>query len=490
MFYGTLLLTAVNLLLRLTGTAFQVYISGRIGAAGVGLLQLVLSVTVLAHTVGAAGVRTASMYLSAGELGRRREGLLPRILSGCTLYSLVCSGAAAAALFALAQFFAGHVLGEPRTAAALRAFALFLPAECLCGVLQGYFTAARRIGTLALVGIAEQLCTMAVTAGLLGAWASGDAARACTAVILGSGTGACLSLFALGLLLPRAPREKQRGERVWGRLLRIAVPLALADDLRAGLRSAEKLIIPARLALHAGTDAPLAAFGAVCGMVMPVLMFPAAVLFALSEMLIPELARCTAAGSARRVRYLVRRSLRMALLYGLFCGGLLYLLAAPLGQALYQNAEAGRWLRLFALTAPVLYCDCLVDAMTRGLGQQNYCVYYNIVTSVLDIALLFVLLPRFGMTGYFFSFAATHLVNFALSLRRLLLAAQVRVSPSRCALALTAALFSVWAAAQYQTAPVQAAVFVCLCLGLQRAFGVLRREDARWARTLIFSGRQ
>ena len=38
-FYSALLLTGVNLLLRLVGTSFQVYISGRIGAAGVGLLQ-------------------------------------------------------------------------------------------------------------------------------------------------------------------------------------------------------------------------------------------------------------------------------------------------------------------------------------------------------------------------------------------------------------------------------------------------------------------
>ncbi len=52
MFYSTLLLTGVNLLLRLVATSFQVYISGRIGATGVGLLQLVLSVAMLAETAG------------------------------------------------------------------------------------------------------------------------------------------------------------------------------------------------------------------------------------------------------------------------------------------------------------------------------------------------------------------------------------------------------------------------------------------------------
>ena len=52
-FYSALMLTGVNLLLRFAGTAFQVWLSGRIGAAGVGLLQLILSVDMLALTLGA-----------------------------------------------------------------------------------------------------------------------------------------------------------------------------------------------------------------------------------------------------------------------------------------------------------------------------------------------------------------------------------------------------------------------------------------------------
>ena len=60
-FYSAILLTGVNLLLRLVGTSFQVYISARIGAAGVGLLQLVMSVGGMSMTAAMAGVRTATM---------------------------------------------------------------------------------------------------------------------------------------------------------------------------------------------------------------------------------------------------------------------------------------------------------------------------------------------------------------------------------------------------------------------------------------------
>ena len=68
-FYSAILLTGVNLLLRLAGTSFQVYISSRISAAGVALLQLVMSVSGLAMTAAMAGIRTATMYLTAVDLG-------------------------------------------------------------------------------------------------------------------------------------------------------------------------------------------------------------------------------------------------------------------------------------------------------------------------------------------------------------------------------------------------------------------------------------
>ena len=101
-FYSALMLTGVNLLLRFTGTAFQVFISGQIGAAGVGLLQLVLSVGGLSMTAGIAGIRTATMYLIAEALGKGQKENTPWILSGCLLYSILCSGAVAALLYIFA----------------------------------------------------------------------------------------------------------------------------------------------------------------------------------------------------------------------------------------------------------------------------------------------------------------------------------------------------------------------------------------------------
>lgn len=485
MFYSALLLTGVDLLLRLVSTSFQVYLSGRIGAAGIGLLQLVISVSMLARTAGIAGVRTASMYLTAEELGRRHRGTAHWILSGCFLYSIVCGGAVSLGLYYGAPLLAQHWIGDLQTVGALRLFAAFLPVTCLCGVMTGHFTAADRIGTLTAVEIAEQLCSMAVTLSALSLWAGNDPAKSCQAVLLGNGIGSCLTLLSL-LLIYRWKKETA-GPRipVARRLLRIAVPLALADDLKTGLSTAENLMVPQRLGLYVGMETPLAAFGTVCGMVFPVLMFPTAILFSLAELLIPELARCAAAGSRKRIQYLTRRSLRVSMLYGLLCGGLLFLLAQPLCEALYPGSEAGHYLRRFALLAPMLYCDAITDAMTKGLGQQRCCVRYNIITSLLDIIFLYILLPQYGMDGYFFSFLITHLINFLLSIRRLAIAAGISFRLGVPARAMAGTLLALWTAGQFPGSALQAASFLILSAGLHYLLRVLGQEDLEWARGLV-----
>lgn len=484
-FYSALLLTLVNLLLRAVGTSFQVYLSGQIGAAGIGLLQLVMSVGGFATIASIAGIRTASMYLTAEELGRKRKENVTWVLSGCFHYSILCSLLVGCLLYVFAPLLAESWIGNSRTADALRLFAAFLPIICLTNVMTGYFTAANRIGTLAAVEVAEQLVSMAVTLWALHRFADKDPVRACQCVILGSSLSGLVTLLCLVLL--RLKEQPHSGPRISmsRRLQDTAVPLALADILKSGINTAENLMVPSRLAQNIRITDPLAAFGTVSGMVFPLLMFPACILFGLAELLIPELARCAAAGSSGRIAYLTKKSLRIALLYGLIFGGLEYLLADRLCLRLYGSPEAGWFLKLYALLIPMLYCDAITDAMTKGLGQQKICVRYNILTSALDVIFLWFLLPGFGMTGYYISFTLTHGVNFLLSFRLLLKITGGTFSLHRPILALAAVILAVWGAGTFSSDVAVTAAFLLLTGSLWCLLGVAGWEDLRWFRGII-----
>ena len=486
-FYSALLLTGVNLLLRLVSTSFQVYLSGRIGAAGIGLLQLVLSVSALSMTASMAGIRTTAMYLTAEELGKNRPGAVKWVLSGCFTYSIIISVTICLGVNLAAPLLAKEWVGDPRTADAIRLFAAFLPVVCLCGVMTGYFTAANRIGTLAAVEIGEQMISLICTMLLLSFWAGSSPYRACISVIFGSGLSACVTLGILILLRARTRGDGIRRIPISKRLLNTALPLALADDLKAGISTTENLMVPKRLALYGGSVEPLAAFGTVCGMVFPVLMFPAAIIYALAELMIPELARCNAAGSHGRIQYLVSRSLRLTMLYGCALGGLMLLVADKLCMLLYKSPDAGYYLRLYSPMIPMIYCDAITDAMTKGLGQQKACVRYNIITSAMDVIFLYILLPKYGMQGYLWSFLITHLVNFLLSLNRLLRITEKQIPIHIPLFALGATAASVLIASAVSNTILSCLAFMLILGCALFLLGILKKNDIAWINGLWHS---
>lgn len=484
-FYNALLLTGVNLLLRFVSTGFQVYLSGKIGASGIGLLQLVLSVGGMALTAGMAGIRTATMYITAEEIGKKRPENVRWVLSGCVKYSLSVSVAVAMVLYVIAPIVADKWIGEVDVTGVVRLFSFFLPVNCLTGVMVGYFTAANRIGTLSAVEVAEQGCSIGLTISLLHFWARDNLIRACAGVVLGSGLSACFTLVCLLYLRNKENVPAGAPISVRKRLFDMAVPLAVADDLKSGISTIENLMVPKRLALCNKIGNPLAAFGMVCGMVFPVLMFPMAILYGLAELLIPELARCAAAGSEQRIRYLAKRSLCLAILYGCFFCGLLYLLGDDLCLWLYKNTEACMYLRWFALLAPMLYCDAITDAMIKGLGQQTACVRYNILTSGLDVLFLFLLLPTCGMEGYFLSFLVTHLLNFILSICRLFKLTGKIIPISYVLLALMATAGAIVVSSFVNNPIPRVGSFVLLFSCALYLFRIVGREDVLWLKGLI-----
>ena len=151
--------------------------------------------------------------------------------------------------------------------------------------MTGYFTAAQRITTLAAIEVAEQICSMILTLSALSLFAGNDPVRACLCVIAGSGAGSILTLLCLVLLRLREKSPLDTPIQIHNRLARTALPLAIADDFKSGISTLENLMVPKRLALNTAVSSPLAAFGMVSGMVFPVIMFPAAILFALTELI-------------------------------------------------------------------------------------------------------------------------------------------------------------------------------------------------------------
>lgn len=422
--YNTALLTGSSLLMRCIGMAFQAWLAGRIGATGIGLFQLVMSVEMLCTTLAVSGIRFAATRIVAEEIGSGREGAVGTAVFRCCMYSLLFGCTAAAVLMSFAEPIGFLWIGDARTVMSLRILACGLPFLSLSSVLSGYFTACGRVWKSSLVHLIEQLSYVALVALFLYHAPDGDIERNCAAVTAGITASDMLSfalMFALFLGDRRAhPAGSARSERLTIRMLGVALPLAVSSYARSALSTLEHMLVPRGLRRSGlSADSALAGYGVIQGMAMPLISFPASLLMAVSELIVPELTEAQMRGDGALIRRAVKQLIKKSLLFSSACAILLFSLADVLSAAVYGTDEAAAYIRLLAPLVPVMYTDMVVDGCLKGLGQQVWSMGINIFDAALGAALVWLLLPVGALDAYIGIIYADELINFAMSAARL-----------------------------------------------------------------------
>ena len=425
---NTALLTASGLALRFVGMVWQVWLVSRIGDTGIGLFQLVMSVAALAGAVAVSGSRFTSTRLVSEELGLRRPDGAAQAMNVCLLYGLFFGMLSGTALMLLAEPAGFLLLGDARTVRPLLLLALEMPLTGVDSVMHGYFTAVGRIWKSVLISIAQQAVTIVVTALLLRGMPAGNLEYACIAIAAGRLIGVGFEAAAMGAVfitdrrrhgIVRSQAASSRSCMI-GRVLRIALPLALATYARSGLSTLQHLLVPIGLRSSGlGAEEALAGYGVVQGMALPAVLFPSCVMLAVAELIVPKLTEQQVRRQGANIRETSEQVLRYGAVFSIFCASLLFALGDALGRALYGSTAAGEYIRLFSLIVPVMYLDMLADGCLKGLGEMMFCMVVNIADAGLSALMVWLLLPRWGLSAYIATICFTEAFNFVLSFCRL-----------------------------------------------------------------------
>lgn len=424
------LLTGASLLMRCIGLAYQVWLAGRIGSAGIGLWQLVMSVNVLAATLAISGIRFTTTRLVSEELGRRQESVDSAVLR-CLCYAALFGCAACLILFFGAERIGFLWVGDARTVLPLRTIAFAMPMLSLSSVWNGYFIASGQAWKTAAVQVLEQVTGIGCVMFLLKNIPGEDLELCCAAVARGNLIADAVSMLLVCALYLAERRRRGRSlggsPALTGRMLRIAVPLALSAYARTGLTTLENLLVPRKLrAAGFSADAAISGYGAITGMVFPIISFPSCLLSAVAELTVPELTAAQMQNDRRRIRSAVTKLLAMSLLFSLTIAAILFFFADALALRIYHDAGIGRYIRVFALLVPLMYMDIVTDGCLKGLGQMMRSMVFNISEACIGVLLVVTILPVKALNGYIFVLFFCEAYNFTLSILRLTKVAGLR----------------------------------------------------------------
>lgn len=417
---NTFLLTAASLVMRCIAMAYQVWLAGQIGAAGIGLFQLVMSVNVLCVTFAISGIRFTATRLISEEMGARSGGVC-KAMHSCIAYALFFGFAAFSLLFLLAERIGFLWIGDARTVLSLKIISFSLPFVSLSSVINGYFIAAGKVYKTAISQVFEQLLNIALVAFMLPK-ASGNLEESCKAISLGctfADAGGLVLLIAMYL----AGREKNvssSGNGIFGRMIRIAFPLALSAYARTSLTTLQNLLVPKCLKRSGlSADDALAGYGVINGMIYPIISFPSCILSAVAELIIPDLTKAQVCGDMKYIKRTISRIYKATLIFALTVSAFIFISADALGMMIYKSNNLGAYLRIFALILPIMYMDIVTDGCLKGLGEMMYSMKINITEALMGVLLVVSVLPRHALKGYIAIIFICEIFNFIFSLLRL-----------------------------------------------------------------------
>lgn len=426
-FRQALLLTTVTLLMRTAGVSFSVYISNKVGAEAMGLYSLLSGVYSFALTLATSGIFLGTTRMVSEAIGENKSGQVKAVMVRCIAYAAGFGVLAAVLLYSFSDLIGSVWLSDVRTVSSLRLLAFTLPLISLSTAFSGYFTAVRRVYKSAAAQVLEDAVRIGATCYLLVSLSSGGIEAACIALVLG-GVISDVSVFVINLLLylidrrKKIPADRQvPGRSIAKKLLGITLPVAFSAYIRSGLITLEHILIPPGLTKYGASRADaLATYGTIHSMVMPVVLFPSAIISSFSGLLVPEMSEARVKGEHRHERYIIGRVFTFAMLFSIGTAGILACFSHELGEYLYPGTDAARYIRILAPLVPIMYIDTAVDALLKGMGEQVYSMNINIADALISVALVWFLLPRYGIDGYIITIFVTESFNTAFSLARLM----------------------------------------------------------------------
>lgn len=437
------ILTLVSLIMRTVSVFFNAYLSNTVGAEGMGLFTLITSVYGFALTLATSGVNLAATRLVSDTLGKNsiddnatvyKTKTIKQILRRCIAYSLFFSISAGVCLFIFSDQIGISILHDKRTILSLKILALSLPPISISSALSGYFTAVRRVYKNAIVNVLGQAAKIGVIILLLGSKFSGETESACIIIVIGTTISEIIS-FLIQLILYYCEKSSRYDDsskdcyedQITKKLLGISLPVAFSTYIRSALITIEHILIPIGLEKSgASKERSLADYGVVQGMVFPLVLYPSAILSSFAGLLVPEIARSAAVDNMKQIRRITLTVMKFALIFAIGVAGIIGCFSYELGATIYPDSGAGKYIRIIAPLIPVMYIDTSVDAILKGLGQQVYSMWVNIIDASLSVILVVILLPKYGIMGFVITVFFTEILNATLSITRLIKITEVK----------------------------------------------------------------
>lgn len=411
---GAMILLAAGIINRLLGFVPRIVLPRIIGAEGVGLYQLSFPFLTVMLTIITGGIPLAVAKWIA-EADSQGDSARVKYIFRAAMGLVVTLGVVmTAAMLLFAPWITTHVLPDTRVYRTFLAMTPILLISGISAVYRGYFQGKQNMVPSAISQITETIlriiASLAFAYVLLPLGLEWAAAGAMLGVVVGEVGG-------LAVIMWKYYRNKHRGKKamffespdpskkrvpVLRRLLSLSIPVT-GSRMVGSLSYLLESIFTARSLAAAGiaTGIATAQYGALQGMVIPLLLLPTALTYSLAVSLVPSLSEAAARGDRALIHKRLHQSMRLALVSGAPFVVVMALFAEPLCRMLYNHAEIAPMLQLIAPVGIFIYLQAPLQAALQALDKPGTALMNTLIGAVVKLFLIVQLAsdPEYGIYG-------------------------------------------------------------------------------------------
>lgn len=400
---GTIILTAAGFVSRIIGFFFRIFLTKVIGAEGLGIFQLIFPVQVICYAFCTVGFELSiSKFVSAYK--KNNPSKCQAYLSGGLYLSGIISVIVAIVVFFDAEYIAARLLMEKRCTELIKIMSFsILPASvhsCICGYYLGY--KASKIPATAQ--IIEQITRVVLTYILILLLKNNEVQITPGIVVIGTVLG---ELGSSSFCIYNYKKRKGKlfdksglNGRIYKDIIKMSAPLTLNKLMLSILQSIQSVLIPTSLIAYGlSSKEALSIYGIILGLVLPLVVFPSAIVNSMSLLLLPSVSEAKSSGNENLIRISVKKTTYFCLIFGIICTTIFVNFGEIISNLMF-GADYSFFIKAISLVCPFMFINSAMSSVLNGIGKTGLTFMHNVIMALMQIFAIVILVPKVGIAGY------------------------------------------------------------------------------------------
>lgn len=409
--------TAFSTVEKALSFVYRIILSRSIGAEGLGIYQICLSVFAVFLTAASSGIPVTVSRLIAKNSATGNSSAKHSVVTAGVLCTLMFTLPAALVLFLAKDLYAFLFPDKD----CVNIFLWLLPGLVLTSVyavMRGSFWGNKQFLPYSVIELAEDAVMVICGCVLVGfAHTAKDGARAAVIAVLVSYVFSFL--VSVGWYLIKGGRFVKPGKQ-FKPLFTASLPITAMRTSTSLLNSCVAMFLPALLTAACGyTDAEaLALYGTVLGMSVPILFMPNSLIGSIAVVVAPEMSENFYAKRTELLKRDIEKTLKASVLIATVLIPFTFALGIDVGELLYANRLSGEVISRFSFMMLPMCLSMITTTVLNSMHYEVRTLIYFFIGALAMLASIFAFTSLLGINAYMvgltFSFILTAVLNLRL----------------------------------------------------------------------------